>query len=125
MNLWLFHPDEKYLDPREVVCRLVKAMPTTLVDWQRGNVRVEEKRQELIVHNVPDMILASHQSLVDHTVYVQVLFPEFPDDYVYFILEPYVSFEVCCSEPNNESFLNYAAKQISSLLGYEVSIDET
>jgi hypothetical protein len=47
----IYHEDEKYLDPRDAASLLVKAMPTILIDWVRGNQIVEEQRQKLVARH--------------------------------------------------------------------------
>jgi hypothetical protein len=97
-------------------------MPTIKVDWVRGNQLVEEQRQKLIARHVPPVILASHQSLVDKTAYVQIWFPEFANQYVFCVIEPHQSFVIECSDPSNESYLSQAANKVASVLDYKVSI---
>jgi hypothetical protein len=120
----IYHEEEQYLDPREAASRLVQSMPATMIDWMRGNQLVEDQRQKLLARNVPDVILASHQSLVDNTAYVQIWFHEFDTDFVHFVIEPHQSFALQCSDPNNEACLTLAANKISAVLGYRTSITD-
>jgi hypothetical protein len=99
-------------------------MPTILIDWVRGNQIVEEERQKLVARHVPDIILASHQSLVDNIAYIQIHFPEYPSDHVFFVIQPHQSFVLECGNQTNEALLAFAANRIAAALGYRVSISE-
>jgi hypothetical protein len=46
MTVLVYHENDQYLDPREAVCRLVKATPTILVDWAWGDRIVDEQYKE-------------------------------------------------------------------------------
>ena len=120
MQIRLAPRNSRYLEPRHIVARLAQFMPKIMVDWVLGHDIVEEKRKQLVAENTPEIIIASHQSLVDQTAFVQVWFPQFQDAFVYLVVQPHSALGLRCSDPSSHDLLAHAANQVAHALGYHV-----
>jgi hypothetical protein len=110
----------EYLDPKEVVSRIATSMSTVLIDWTRGDQEVDSKLRELIALGTPDVILASHKSLFGRTVYIELSFPEFPNQPIGFFVQPYGRIAI---ESKDSAVFHHAVDQLSSLLNYDSKIE--
>jgi hypothetical protein len=121
----VYPADEKdELQFPEIVSKIAQSMPTSLIDWIRGNKEVDDSLQRLISMGAPDVILESHRSLFGRTVYVEWSFPEFPNRRVKTLLSPGCRIDIRCVGEDDIELLRHAATRVSSALGYEFEIVE-
>ena len=69
MQLDLYVPDEQnegFLHAQTIADRLRKQFPSTLVDWDKGDARVQRQLDDLIANNCPELILQSQQTCFGH-----------------------------------------------------------
>ncbi len=78
MQLELYFPDERaegFLHAQTIADRLRKQFPSTLVDWVKGDARVQRGLDDMISKNCPDLILQSQKSCFGHIAYIEICEP--------------------------------------------------
>jgi hypothetical protein len=74
VELRFCEPSEHVLEftAQEIVRRLLDNFPGMLVDRDKGNELVQRKLDKLIEISTPDVILESHKTYFDNTIYVAI-----------------------------------------------------
>jgi hypothetical protein len=67
--------NEGFLHAQTIADRLRKQFPSTLVDWDKGDARVQRRLDDLIANNCPDLILQSQQTCFGHMAYIEICEP--------------------------------------------------
>jgi hypothetical protein len=83
---------------------------------------VQAALDKLATTGTPDVILASHKSLFGRTEYVEISFPEFPNQGVHFLVQPYSRIEITADGDNNIPLLKRAAEKLGALINYDCLI---
>jgi hypothetical protein len=71
--------DGSFLEAREIARRVIEALPSAVVDWQRGEVWVAESLQRLIDMRTPEVILQGHRRFFGRTVHISLAYPDWPE----------------------------------------------
>jgi hypothetical protein len=61
-----------HMHAEELVRRLQRRFPAMIVDREKGNAYVQEGLEKLITLQAPDVILQSHRSYFENTIYVSI-----------------------------------------------------
>ena len=115
--------NDPYLNPREVASRLAQSLPELTISWPRGNEAVEASLQKLLARNTPKVIIASHRALFGNCFYFEASFLQFPDCIVTSVVYPQSRISLKGNQHRSD-FLEYAAREVATALGYQYQLAE-
>jgi hypothetical protein len=124
MVIQLYRSGEEYLMPKEIVSRLVQAMPTVLVDWAHADRVLDVQLGRLVDLWAPEAIQLSHKSHFGETAYIELRLPEYPDMTATGMVYRYDSIFLECPAPNGEQFLFDVGRRMTAILGYQMKVPE-
>lgn len=118
LHAWLSPRRGDRIDAHQIAERIAAAFLQSVIDWQRGDIAVQDIIDYMTHLGVPEVIIAPVSLQFGHTVHISVSFPQWPGHVATFLSQPQACPMIRLdAEPFDLAFLKHAALEIADVLG--------